>query len=493
MSLPHLTNPDVVPDAPLTPQEAAQQANRRRLFRRIAIIVTTVAILFAIIGFIITRHWLHQAMQDSLPQLDGAVSIPGLSAPVTIQRDAHGVPHLRAATLDDLLLAQGFVTAQDRLWQMDSLRRHASGTLAEILGPTFLAHDRLQRTLLIRASADRAIATLPPDQLHLLERYAAGVNASIELQRAHLPLEFRLLRYQPAPWTPRDSLLVALVMFQDLTTSFPSELSREALTTRLPQPLVADLYPVVTWRDHPPAQPTIDLTAPQKEIPNVPLDESQTNLTIPNKKPNSPKSGARHRKPDPTPNDPDDDDTYAPTWKRASQSPRTNPGAPSFAASSRRVGYSRHARTALPPSRQPNPVEPQTTSPKDLQALQQTLRNPICEDCFAGSNNWVVSGAHTATGKPLLSNDMHLAHTVPGIWYEADLQVGVPGELARRGGESPTPPGNLHVTGVSLPGVPFIIVGHNDHVAWGFTNLGATVQDVYIEHTRGTGSTAQYE
>jgi penicillin amidase len=88
---------------------------------------------------------------------------------------------------------------------------------------------------------------------------------------------------------------------------------------------------------------------------------------------------------------------------------------------------------------------------------------------------------------------MHLAHTVPGIWYEADLQVGVPGELARSGGESPTPSGNLHVTGVSLPGVPFIIVGHNDHVAWGFTNLGATVQDVYIEHTRGTGSTAQYE
>src|SRR5437868_10612239 len=148
---------------------------------------------------------------------------------------------------------------------MDSLRRHASGTLAEIPAPTFVAHDRLQRTLLMRASADRAIATLPPDQLHLLDRYAAGVNASIELQRAHLPLEFRLLRYQPAPWTPPDSLLVALVMFQVLTTSFPSELSREALTARLPQPLVADLYPVVTWRDHPPAQPTVDLTAPQKD------------------------------------------------------------------------------------------------------------------------------------------------------------------------------------------------------------------------------------
>src|ERR1700730_16995901 len=306
MDLPHLTSADVIPDQPLTPEEAALQAKRRRIFRRIAVILTTLVILFAIIGFVTARHWLRQTMSDSLPQLDGSVSLPGLSAPVTIQRDAHGVPHIRAASLDDLLLAQGFVTAQDRLWQMDSLRRHASGTLAEILGPGLLAHDRLQRTLLIRASADRPRATLPADQLHLLERYAAGVNASIDLQRAHLPLEFRLLRYQPAPWTPRDSLLVGLVMFQDLTTSFPSELSREALTASLPQNLVVDLHPVVTWRDHPPTQPTVDLTTPQKDIPNIPLDESQTKLTIPNKKHHAPKSGARSRKPNPPSTDPDD-------------------------------------------------------------------------------------------------------------------------------------------------------------------------------------------
>jgi penicillin G amidase len=492
MSLPHLTNPDVVPDEPLTPQEAARQANRRRIVRRTVVIFTVLAILFAIIGLVTAHHWLRQTMSDSLPQLDGSVSIPGLSAPVTIQRDAHGVPHLRAASLDDLLLAQGFVTAQDRLWQMDSLRRHASGTLAEILGPGLLAHDRLQRTLLIRASADRALATLPPDQLHLLERYAAGVNASIDLQRAHLPLEFRLLRYQPAPWTPRDSLLVGLVMFQDLTTSFPSELSREALTARLPQNLIADLYPTVTWRDHPPTQPTIDLTAPQKDIPNVPLDESQTQLTIPKKTPHTPKPGARSRKHAPPSTNPDDSTFEIPTSRRASYSPGTPssaptiPGAPSNPSApylDSEMWASRASATAPPPFRRPSSSKNGTTStasPQDLQALQQTLRNPICEGCFAGSNDWVVSGAHTATGKPLLANDMHLAHTVPGIWYQADLQA-------------PTPSGNLHVTGVSLPGVPFIIVGHNDHVAWGFTNLGATVQDVYIEHTRGTGPAAQYQ
>jgi penicillin amidase len=388
MSLPHLTNPEVVPDEPLTPREA----RRRLLIRRILLTLITSLLLIAVIGFVTARHWLRQTMADSLPQLDGSITIPGLSAPVTIQRDAHGVPHIRAASLDDILVAQGFVTAQDRLWQMDALRRHASGSLAEILGPSLLPHDRVQRTLQLGAAADRAIAALPPDQLHALERYAAGVNSSIAIQQSHLPLEFRLLRYQPAPWTPRDSLLVALVMYQDLTNTFPIQLGREALTARLPQHLVSDLYPTITWRDHPPAQPTVDLTAPQQNIPDVPLDESQTKLTKPHT----------------------------------------------------------------------------TTIPTDLLTLRETLRNPVCDGCFPGSGNWVVSGTHTADHQPLLSNDMHLTHNVPGIWYEADLETT-----------------NLHVTGVSLPGVPFIIVGHNEHVAWGFTNLGAQVQDVYIEHTRG--------
>ncbi len=404
MSLPHLTNPNVVPDEPLTPEEATRQAKRRRIFRRIVGALAILVVLTLVIGFFTTRHWINQTLHDSLPQLDGAVTIPGLTAPVTIQRDTHGVPHIRALSLDDLVFAQGFVTAQDRLWQMDALRRHAAGTLAEILGPSLLAHDRLQRTLELRTSADRALTVLPSNQLHQLQRYAAGVNASIDIQRSHLPLEFRLLHYQLDPWTPRDTLLIGLVMFQDLTTSFSSELNREALTARLPQHLVSDLYPTITWRDHPPAQPIVDLTTPQKDIPNVPLDESQTRLSKPSL----------------------------------------------------------------------------STTSEDLLALQQTLRNPICDGCLAGSNNWVVSGAHTSAGKPLLSNDMHLAHNVPGIWYQADL-------------EAPTPNGNLHVTGVSLPGVPFIIVGHNDHVAWGFTNLGAEVQDIYIEHIRGAGPTAQYQ
>jgi len=380
--------------------------SRVPLFIKIGAGLILFFLVFTTIAFFAAHHWAQKAMRDSLPQLDGTLSIDGLSAPVTVQRDAHGIPHIRAASLDDLIIAQGYVTAQDRLWQMDSLRRYVSGNMAEVFGSKLIPHDRIQRTLQIRAAADRAFAVFPPEQMRWLELYARGVNASMEAQRAHLPIEFRLLGYQPAPWTPRDTITVGIVLFQDLTTSFPQKLNREALSAKLPPELLADLYPVGSWRDHPPAQPPIDLTAPQENIPDIPLDESQTKLIKP-----------------------------------------TNPG----------------------------------TSTNDLLALQQILKTPTCDGCRAGSNNWTVSGAHTATGKPLLSNDMHLTHSVPGIWYEADL-------------EAPTSTGaDFHVTGLSLPGVPFIIVGHNDHIAWGFTNLGADVQDVYIEHLRGIGESTEFE
>ncbi len=417
------------------------QAKRRRIFARTVVVLTALVLLVAIAGFFYGRHWTRQAMSASLPQLDGTLAIDGLAAPVTVQRDAHGVPHLRAASLDDLVIAQGYITAQDRLWQMEALRRHAAGTLAEILGPSLIPHDRAQRILQIRASADRAVKVLPPGQLHWLQLYARGVNASIADQGAHLPLEFRILRFRPAPWTPRDTLLVELAMFQDLTSNFIGELDREALSARLPLTLVGDLYPVGSWRDHPPAQHPLDLTAPQTDIPDIPLDESQTGSQM---------------------------EPEAESHSRSKKQPHSEPHRNPKSESELKTAYNLALR-----------------SPEHLDDLihGRRLLAPAlfpCDDCKAGSNNWVVSGARTASGKPLLSNDMHLNHGVPGIWYQADL-------------EAPTPTGPFHVSGVSLPGTPFIIVGHNEHLAWGFTNLGATVQDLTIEHTRGTGSSAEYQ
>ncbi len=108
---------------------------------------------------------------------------------------------------------------------------------------------------------------------------------------------------------------------------------------------------------------------------------------------------------------------------------------------------------------------------KTCGSLRSLLGLPTCTDCTPGSNNWVISGTHTASGKPLLSNDMHLSLTVPNIWYMADLRA----------------PG-YHAAGVTLTGVPFVIAGHNEHVAWGFTALSADVQDLYVEKLDGKGN-----
>lgn len=365
-------------------------------------------VLAAGIGFV---AYLRHAVVTALPQIDGKVQASGLGAAVTVSRDAQGVPSIVAANLPDLLFAQGYTTAGDRLWQMDGLRRHAAGELAEVFGSAMVEHDRRQRYLQIRAAADRAVARLPADQLAQLEAYARGVNAYIDAHRDSLPLEFRLLAYKPARWTPRDSLLVWLAMWQDLSTSFPRKMDREALTAHLPAGLVGDLYPVGTWRDKPPAAQERDITAPHY-VEQIPLDPSQS---------------------------------------------RTRP--------------------------------PAEAAPESLAAVSAALAGTgRCEGCRSGSNNWVVSGARTASGAPLLANDMHLSLAIPDIWYEASLHApltaadGVAGTAAR-----------LDVAGFTLPGVPFVIVGRNQRVAWGVTNLGADVQDLRIEHLRGQGDGTEFE
>jgi penicillin amidase len=388
---------------------AGPGAPRRRRWLRIVGILLVLLAVAAVALFFYERYTTNKEMRENLPQLDGSLTVYGLTGPVTVERDAHGVPHIHANSLDDLIFAQGFVTAQDRLWQMDLLRRLTGGDLAAIFGSSMLTHDRMERTLQLRTAANNAAAALPADQKHWLQVYARGVNASIVAQHSHLPVEFRLLGYEPVPWTPRDTMLVELAMFQELTNGYPAKLGRETLAAHLPPELIADLYPTGSWRDHPPGAPIPDATAPQPEMKDVPLDESQTKLRRPS------------------------------------------------------TG---------------------TTSAADLLALEQTLAlfHLPCRTCVAGSNGWAVSGSHTASGKPLLSNDMHLSLSAPELWYEADLDA-----------PSPAPLAEFHAAGVTLPGTPFVIAGHNAHVAWGFTNLGADVQDLYIEHTRGTPSGAEYQ
>jgi penicillin G amidase len=342
-----------------------------------------IAVLLAAVAVGGGALWLKQAMSASLPQIDGSIQLPGLSTEVIVRRDKHGIPHIAAASLDDLFVAQGYVTAQDRLWQMDMTRRYVSGEIAEVLGKSAVAHDRDQRLLEMRPKAESIVASLSDRDRRFLDDYARGVNTFISTHQDTLPAEFRLLMYKPKSWRPVDSVLILLGMVQMEDERWPSKLEHERVVAKLGPTLAASLYPVGSWRDHPPSEAVPDLTAPQPPIPDVPLDDSQTKL-------------------------------------------------------------------------------------EDLLELREALGHNPCDGCAIGSNEWAVSGAHTASGKPLMSNDMHIAHQIPNIWYEVDLKA----------------PG-LHVAGVSNPGAPFVTSGHNDHISWGFTSLYGDTQDLYIEKVNG--------
>jgi penicillin G amidase len=332
---------------------------------------------------------------SALPQLDGQVRVGGLSAPVTVTRDSHGVPAIDAASLEDLFFAQGYVTAQDRLWQMDIMRRYGSGELSEILGEDTLKLDREQRILGLRAAARKALEMANTRDRSFFEAYARGVNGYIASRANHLPIEFRILHYRPKPWLAEDSVVIANSMVKDLNYHyFYDALSREKILAKLGPELTADLYVNRSWHDRPPTVLREDLNEPETNTGN---------------------------------SDDDDDDDDSPD---NSVTQRKGP--------------------AVVP-----PVE-------DLLAEGPPVN---------GSNDWVVSGAHTVTGKPLLSNDMHLGHQMPNLWYEAHLHAGT-----------------LDVAGVTLPGMPYVIVGHNQRIAWGFTNVGPTVTDVYIENFNQQGT-----
>jgi penicillin amidase len=376
------------PVIPFAPRRKKIRWLRFILYAFLALILLLV--LAAVAGVL----WLRGAAKAALPQLDGEIHLSSaVSAPVTVRRDAHGVPHIEAATQNDLFTAQGYITAQDRLWQMDLYRRHAGGELAEILGASLVAHDKAQRVLGFRKAAHRVYENLSSNEKSGLEAYARGVNLFIAQHGDGLPAEFKLLHYVPQQWTGEDSILIGTMMINDLDSHWETKLVHDRIAAKLSKlpnaaKLEADLYPVGSWRDRPPTGEVIDMTKPQ--------------LT-----PQSSKD--------------DDDDS--------------------------------------------------TTAALGVQELRRTLGLPDCDACGIGSNNWVVAGAHTASGKPLLANDMHLGITVPNIWYMADLKA----------------PG-YHAAGVTLPGMPYVIEGHNEHVAWGFTALYADVQDLYVEKLDGKGN-----
>jgi penicillin G amidase len=346
-------------------------------------------VLFACVGL-----WAYLIARSALPQLDGSLPVPGLQQKVLVTRDAPGVPTIEAASLPDLFFAQGYVTAQDRLWQMDIMRRFATGRLAEVVGRDGLEHDKQQRILGIPQVARRSAAALLARDREYFEAYARGVNASMEHSRLHLPLEFRLLHYSPEPWTVEDCFAVGAELAQELNHGrYRYALLREQFQAALGATLASDLFVNDSRHDHP----------PNLEMKSLPASTSR-------------------------PTDDEDDEDMG-----------TDP-------------------------------EPVATAPPVLVKPASKDSSDDTYEPAPGSNNWAVSGTHTVSGKPLLSNDMHLGHQMPNLWYEAHLRSS-----------------SFDVAGVTLPGMPFVVVGHNQRIAWGFTNVEPTVQDLYIETFNAAG------
>jgi len=200
-----------------------------------ALVLVTLIVAGAAGGYL----WLRQ----SLPQVEGTIEVAGLSAPVEVVRDRHAVPHIETASFSDAIFALGFVHAQDRLWQMDFRRRLGAGRLAEVLGPQALPTDRFIRTLGLSHAAETSLEHLRPDVRALLDAYAAGVNAYLATRSGPLPLEFLILRYEPEPWTPVDSLVWMRVLALDLSRNWRDELLRARLAKRLSDQQIADLWP----------------------------------------------------------------------------------------------------------------------------------------------------------------------------------------------------------------------------------------------------------
>jgi penicillin amidase len=342
-----------------------------------------------------TAAYSSQSPRAVAQQANSTVSMPGLQNRVTVRRDERGIPYIEASNDEDLYFAQGYVTASDRLWQMDFMRRTARGELAEILGagPNNIAldQDKQHRTLGFAQEVEAELALASPGTRAMLEAYARGVNAYIvSLDPKSTPPEFQILQYKPRPWTAADSLLPIKLFSESLSTTWRLDVMREALAS-LPAEKRAALLPEISPLD----------------VLVVGKDTKKLNASVANR-------------------------DRIPGRNRISDSVST---------------------------------ELVAALVKDQEVASQALeRIGLYAEGLAASNNWVVSGKRTMSGKPLLANDPHLAASAPSIWHLVHLSA----------------PG-LRVAGVTAPGVPGVIIGHNDRIAWGFTNVGPDVQDLYIE------------
>ena len=344
-----------------------------------------------------------------LPTTSGELSVAGLSAPVTVHRDAQGVPDIYASTAADLFMAQGYVQAQDRFFEMDYRRHVTAGRLSELVGENAdaLEADKVIRTFGWREVAEQEWEILDSDTKNYLQAYADGVNAYLaERSTSQIAVEYSVLGLQvsvedPERWDPVDSLAWLKAMAWDLRGNYDDELARaQSLATVRDVGRVDELFP-----DYP-------------DTVNAPILSAEAAAANSTPAPSGAGAGASS---DPL-------DLTSPAVAGA-------------------VDSAAQAVSAVPVL--------------------------VGRGAGIGSNSWVVSGEHTATGSPMLANDPHLGLAAPSIWAQVGLHCDAVGDACP-----------FDVTGFSFAGFPGVIIGHNPGLAWGITNLGADVTDFFVERTQ---------
>ncbi|MFD2044833.1 penicillin acylase family protein [Ornithinibacillus salinisoli] len=336
--------------------EAVQHVSKqkkKRNWKKISLIIGGSVLIVCITVLIFVNVF----MNKSLPQIEGTITLPMLEEEVVVLTDDSGIPHIKAQNDHDLFVVQGYLQAQNRIFQMELSRRQASGTLSEVVGEAVIDQDKYFRTLGLRRAAEKSYEIYSDEGKEVLSWFAEGVNAYIDEAKDNnsLPVEFLLMGSEPEPWSPIDSLTIGKFMAFDLGGNWERQAFNYYVLNQFKQEKAYELFP-----HYPNNKPTI------MEGEEIDIASSFENAVIP------------------------------------------------------------HA--------------------------------------FNGSNNWVVSGEKAESGLPLLADDPHLGLATPSIWLQMHLESEA-----------------VNVSGVIFAGVPGIILGHNEHIAWGVTNTGPDVQQLYIE------------
>ncbi len=306
--------------------------------------------------------------------------IQGASNSILVIRDQYGVPHIRARTDLDAFFAQGYVHAQDRLWQMELNRRTGAGRLSEILGSAALGNDKFLRTWGFYRAAEASYPALSDRAKDILKAYTAGVNAFIS--QGNWPIEYSLVGASPEPWKPADSLVWAKMLSFNLGGNWDEEVENAQIVAKI------GLDGLNTIKPNPlPGTPTIVQLEDYKGPLKPEFEGRPSGVTLEN--------------------------TVVDALKRTAQIQKSIPA--------------------------------------------------LSFDPQIGSNNWVISGSRTTTGKPILANDPHLGFSAPSLWYLADLKGSA-----------------LSAIGATLPGVPGVVLGRNDRISWGATNVYPDTQDLFV-------------